>query len=380
MVLGSLVACQAPTPAGDPGDPLPGLTADEAERFVAGRALFDRVFTAAEGLGPLFNENQCSACHTSPASGGTGEQLVLKATRFEPPLTCDLMVEEGGENLRRRVTPALAAHGFGAEPAPPGATERGRFTTPFLFGAGLVEAIPDAAILRNADPDDADGDGISGRPGRTVDGRLGRFSRKAEVATLLDFTDSALRFEMGLSTAVTPEEPVPPQLARLADIDPTPEPEVGREEMQRITDFVRFLAPLRRRVPGDPAARATARRGEQLFHQLGCDRCHTPSFRTGRSDVEALDRKRVALYSDLLLHDMGAGLANVCGLAATPTELRTQPLTGIRHRRIYLHDGRALDPRDAILAHGGEARGVRDAFAALPRTTQEDLLRFLDTL
>lgn len=353
---------------------------EEAERFAAGRTLFDRVFDPAEGMGPLFNENQCSACHTSPASGGTGEQLVLKATRFEPPLTCHLLAEEGGENLRRRVTPALAAHGFGAEPPPSGATERARFTTPFLFGAGLVEAIPDEAILRNADPDDADGDGISGRPGRTVDGRLGRFSRKAEVATLLDFTDSALRFEMGLSTALTPVEPVPPHLGHLADIDPTPEPEVDRETMDLITDFVRFLVPIRRRVPEDPGLRATVRRGERLFHQVGCERCHTPAFRTGRSEVEALDRKRVELYSDLLLHDMGDGLASVCGLSATPTELRTQPLAGIRHRRIFLHDGRALDPRDAILAHGGEARGVRDAFAALPRTIQEDLLRFLDTL
>ncbi|MBW3553251.1 MAG: hypothetical protein KY466_07070 [Gemmatimonadetes bacterium] len=380
FLLGWVAACQPATPAGDPGDPLPGLTTVEAERFVEGRALFDRVFSAAEGLGPLFNENQCSACHTDPASGGTGEQLVIKATRFEPPLTCHLLAEEGGENLRRRVTPALASHGFTAEPVPAGATERARFTTPFLFGAGLVEAIPDAAILRNADPDDADADGISGRPGRTVDGRLGRFSRKAEVATLLDFTDSALRFEMGLSTALTPVEPVPPHLADLPDIDPAPEPEVGREEMDLITDFVRFLAPLRPRSPEDPAARATVRRGEGLFHQVGCDRCHTPSFRTGRSDVEALDRKRIEVYSDLLLHDMGEGLASVCGLAATPTELRTQPLAGLGHRRIFLHDGRALNPRDAILAHDGEARGVRDAFAALPRTTQEDLLRFLDTL
>lgn len=380
LLLACLPACDAPAPAAEPGEPIPGLTQAQLARFEAGRALFDRVFTAAEGVGPLFNENQCSACHTDPASGGTGEQLVLKATRFRPPLTCDLMAEEGGENLRRRVTPALAAHGVGAEPFPAAATERARFTAPFLFGLGLVEIIPEATILANADPDDADGDGISGRPGRAVDGRLGRFSRKAEVATLLDFTDSALRFEMGLSTELTPVEPIPARLAGLPGIDPVPEPEVDREEMELLTDFVRFLAPIRRRVPHDRAGRAAVARGERLFHDIGCARCHVPEMRTGRSDVRALDRKRIELYSDLLLHEMGEDLASVCGLAATPTELRTQPLAGLAHRRALLHDGRAFNPRDAVLAHGGEARGVRDAFAALPRTTQEDLLRFLDTL
>src|SRR5919109_1366359 len=130
----------------EPGAPLPGLGPAELARFRAGAQLFNRVYSAAEGLGPAFNENQCSACHTSPVSGGVGGERVLKATRFDPVTGCDQLTAAGGENIRRQLTPAARALGLRGETPPPGATT-GRFTAPALFGLGLVDAVPDAVLL-----------------------------------------------------------------------------------------------------------------------------------------------------------------------------------------------------------------------------------------
>ncbi|MCZ6917544.1 MAG: hypothetical protein O7I93_12265, partial [Gemmatimonadetes bacterium] len=209
LILGGAVACGGEEQAvrGEPGTHLPGLSDAQATEFFAGQALFNKVFTPEEGLGPLFNENQCSACHTDPAIGGVGGfERVIKATRFEGPGQCDYLSREGGENVRKKATPLLQAHGVLKEEMPPSATERGLFITPPLFGLGLVEAIADETILTAEDPDDANGDGISGRAGRTPDGGLGRFSKKAELATILDFVEGALRFEMGLTTPLHTEE------------------------------------------------------------------------------------------------------------------------------------------------------------------------------
>ncbi len=346
-----------------------------------GKTLFDHVFTPAEGLGPVFNENQCSACHTDPASGGTGEQRVVKATRFDAARgTCDRLERQGGSNIRRQATPALRAAGVDSEVVPPGATERGRFTPPFLFGLGLVDAIPDSEIIRGEDIDDRDGDGISGRAGRASDGRVGRFGRKAEVPTLLEFVSSALRLEMGLTSALEPAEagingrPLPP------GVDPAADPEIPDSTLRAVADYVRFLAPLGRAVPADGAARDSVGRGERQFQSLGCAACHFPLLTTGRSEIAVLDRRPAFLYSDLLLHDMGPALADICGVGATPSELRTEPLAGLRYRKTFLHDGRAPTVRDAILMHGGEAARARDAFARADEAGQHYLLRFLDAL
>jgi CxxC motif-containing protein (DUF1111 family) len=361
----------------EPGSPLPGLTPDELARFRAGEVLFNRVFTPEEGLGPMFNEDQCSACHTDPASGGTGEQRVVKATRFDGA-NCDQLGEGGGLNVRTQTTPAMQAHGLSRETVPEAATERGRFTVPFLFGLGLVEAIPEAEIAVRADPDDRNRDGISGRVGRTVDGRPGRFGRKAEFATIADFTAGALLLEMGLTSPREPREaraggkPIP------EEVDPVPEPEIDQRSFNVLVDFVRFLAPLAPRSPTWSLARDSIARGARLFRRVGCESCHVPTMTTGRSEVAALDRKVVALYSDLLLHGMGPALANVCAPGATPTELRTAPLMGLGARQVFLHDGRALSVRDAILLHGGEAQRARDAFAALDYRQQLELIKFLD--
>lgn len=362
------------------GASLPGLRPQELARFTAGKALFDKIFTPAEGLGPLFNENQCSACHTDPASGGTGEQRVVKATRFVPPATCDMLEGGRGQNVRQQATAPLKALGVERETPPPAAAEHGQFTPPFLFGAGLVEAIPEADILSHADPDDRNHDGISGRVGRTATGAVGRFGRKADVATLMEFVASALRLEMGLTNPLGPTEqglnggPLP------RGVDPVPDPEVSLETVQRLADFVRFLAPLPAAPLAADARRDSVVRGGRMFASLGCASCHVPSMTTGHNNIPALDRKTVYLYSDLLLHDLGGELASVCGVGAEPRELRTAMLAGLSYRRAMLHDGRALGLREAILAHGGEAAAARAAFAELDPVSQQLLRVFLESL
>lgn len=342
--------------------------------------MFNKVYLPAEGLGPLFNENQCSACHTVPASGGTtGFERVVKATSFRGPGVCDALTHEGGENIRTQATPALKAIGPEREIIPPSATEVGRFIPPFLFGLGLVEAVADRVILEREDPNDADGDGISGRAGRTPDGRVARFGRKAEFATIREFVETALLLEMGLTSRPTDQErmngtPLP------LGTDPTPEPEVDQRTVELLTAFVRFLALPAPAPPRSGLHRDTLAAGKQLFQDLGCPACHRPSMRTGPADVAALGGKTVAFYSDFLLHDMGPALADVCGYAATPAEVRTEMLAGLQHREQFLHDARTRDLKEAILAHGGEAQAARDAFARLSWLRQEYVLMFLRTL
>lgn len=365
----------APAPVGAyPGGPLPRLSAEEETRFRAGLALFQRIFTPEEGLGPFFNENQCSSCHTFPASGGTGEQLAIRATIWdESAAQCDMLVAHNGENVQTNATPLLRERGITHRPVPAHATHVSRFNTPFLFGMGLVEAIPDAELLALAARN-------GGRPGRDRDGRIARFGRKAEHATLDSFIAGALLHEMGLTTPIHPAElpfeggPLPPEL------DPTPNPEIDAAQLALFVDFVRFLAPLARQLPADPAELQQVERGERTFQRVGCAECHTPFLETGRHETAALDRKRLYLYSDLLLHDMGAERAGACGIAASPRELRTEPLMGLGRRRAFLHDLSVYSIAEAIEAHGGQAAGAREAYRALDELEREFLLRFLRTL
>jgi CxxC motif-containing protein (DUF1111 family) len=362
----------------DPGQPLPGLEDAEAGRFLLGKAVFERLVVQEEGLGPLYNADRCSGCHNIPATGGSGTLTVTKATRFVGE-SCDLLEGEGGDNIQQRATPLLEAHGIHGETIPDDATGHATIEAPPLYGLGLIEAIDENAIIRRADPDDADGDGISGRAGRDAEGRLARFSRKADVATIEGFIDTALRFEIGLTTPGHPQEervngrPLPD------GVDPKRDPEIDAAGIGRLVDYVRFLAP-----PAPEAASAAAsdsiRRGSRLFERVRCDACHTPSMRTTSGPTRSLSGAEARLYSDLLLHDMGPDLADVCGHAASPSEWRTSTLWGLRYRSRLMHDGRATDVRSAILLHDGEAAATRNAFSRLSATEQADLLRFLASL
>lgn len=380
-VVGLIVCgCDPAKPAATAGagEPLPGITDAQRRDFEAGRQIFTRSFTAAEGLGPTFNEVRCASCHDLPTLGGAGADGVRKATRFADG-RCDLLVEGGGDLLQTQVTAALRERGYDVEAVPPAATAVASIMPPALYAAGLIDAIPADAILEQADPDDADGDGISGRHGGSQDGRVGRFGRKAGFATVRDFVENAFLGEMGLTTPGSPNEhrigghPLP------AGSDPAPDPELDDRVVDQVTQYVRLLAP-----PSPDATSAAARdsilAGRRIFDRIGCARCHRPELRTASNDLEPLRRRRVALYSDLLLHDMGPENASICAPGAQPAEWRTTPLLGLRLRIGFWHDGRAQSVESAISAHGGEGARARDLFSILAESQRSLLLRFLESL
>jgi CxxC motif-containing protein (DUF1111 family) len=369
----ALGACAKPPAA---GEPLAGLTPDERARFERGREVFERAFADSTGLGPTFNAESCLECHEDPVSGGNGDEIETHATLVRPDGTCDLLTDRGGPVFQTHVTAALTrATGLESEPIPDEANARALRTAPDAFGFGLLEAIPDADILKYADPDDRDQDGVSGRPNRFFDGRLGRFGRKALVPDLDSFNAAAFPIEMGVTTSDFPVEetvggkPIP------EGVDPTPEPEIDAESVARLRDFIRFLAP-----PPALSLQAAGRRGRDVFAAIGCVSCHTPAFTTGPNPVRALDRKTVRPYTDLLLHDMGADRADICLGLASPSEFRTEPLMGLRFVARFLHDGAAATLEDAIELHGGEGARAREKFRQLSAKDRAALLEFLHSL
>ncbi len=358
------------------GDPLPGLSARQLDQFEVGRVRFRQLFAIETGLGPLFNETGCGACHFVPLAGGSGVAAVFLASAEGADGSCDPLVERGGPIFQRRVAfPIVQAYGFEQEPIPAEATAADEHIAPDLFGFGLLDAVPEQTLVALADPDDSDGDGISGRVGRTTDGRVGRFGRKANVATLAEFVDDAFVLEMGITTPARPQEESPAGLPLPPDADPVPDPEIDAETVRLTDAFIRFLAP-----PPPMPLGAEGERGRQLFADIGCTACHVPTLRTGANPVEALADRDVAAYSDLLLHDLGAENASVCLGNASAAEFRTEPLMGLRFAQRFMHGGDAGSPEEAIAAHGGEAARTRSAFQALPVEDRNAVLAFLLSL
>ena len=372
--LNALVTAASCPPAPKPGDPLRGITAEELERFNRGKEVFERAFTPETGLGPLFNADACGECHEKPVTGGTGDEVELHATAFRNGI-CDPLADSGGPVFQLQVTPALkAALGIDQEPVPAGAARANR-STPAIMGFGLLEAVPDRDILLRADPRDKNHDGISGRPNRNFDGRLGRFGRKALVPTLKEFNAGAFVIEMGITSPAVPTEetiggrPIP------AGVDPVPEPELSQEDLDLVDDFVRFLAP-----PAPLPLDLEGERGKIIFGTIGCVSCHAPSLTTGDNPVRALRYKQVNAYTDLLLHDMGPARADICLGLAEPSEFRTEPLMGLRLRDKFMHDGAATTIEQAIELHDGEAARARDGFKKLSARERAAVLKFLGSL
>jgi CxxC motif-containing protein (DUF1111 family) len=358
-----------------PGDPIDGLSPEERARFDRGRALFERRFIPEEGLGPSFNAPACGECHEEPVSGGVGDEVETHISLVRPDGGCDPLVDRGGPVIQAKVTPALeAALGITTEPIPGDLVPAHR-TTPDLFGFGLLDTVPESAILAYADPDDRDHDGISGRPHRTAEGRVGRFGRKAQVASLRPFNDDAFLFEMGITGPGNPHEnslggqPIPD------GVDPAPDPEIDEASLKDLDAFVRLLAP-----PAPLALDHAGRRGRKLFERIGCDRCHLPVLKTGSSPIAALDHRKFAPYTDLLLHDMGPDLADICLGDAAPSEFRTEPLMGLHLATRFLHDGRAASIEEAIRLHAGEGTRARDGYEDLDAGDRKALLLFLKSL
>jgi CxxC motif-containing protein (DUF1111 family) len=357
------------------GAPLPFLSRDQRHTFTRGSIVFATVFTPATGLGPLFNSNSCASCHVAPAVGGGGDSVEVHQTAFHAGV-CDVLEEIGGQVIQQHVTQAFFdATGLKKEPDLTEATGTGRRTTPSLLGFGLLEAVPDAELLALADSEDRNHNGISGRAAVLENGHVGRFGRKAVAATISDFNEGAFIYEMGITNAAEPDEQTVHGTPLPAGVDPTAEPEVSAEDFDATATFVRFLSP-------PPALRLSfeAERGRFVFARLGCVGCHVPALKTGPNPVQALSRRLVFAYSDLLLHDMGPGLADVCLGVATPSEFRTEPLMGLRFKHAFLHDGRAATIAEAIRLHGGEAAAARDRFLRLSSRERFTVLKFLGSL
>lgn len=237
--------------------------------------------------------------------------------------------------------------------------------TPTMLGLGLIDEIGEDQILTRDDPDDTDGDGISGKAHRTPDGRVGRFGWKAGIPTLEDFVRDALSNEIGLTL-----DDADRFVAGIAgDDDDVADPEFGGSDYDALVYFAKQLAPPIPRERG-----AAEDRGAALFEQVGCDDCHTPTMETTTGD-------EVALYSDLLLHDVAPdGYMGIDDGQATMREFRTSPLWGIRDTGPYMHDGLAPTITAAIRRHEAEGAASRDAFDALTDAERDDLLKFLESL
>lgn len=368
-----------------------GLSGAQARAHIAGDEAFAELFTPATGLGPVFNQTSCEGCHPGDGRGHPATNL----RRFGKATASgfDYMREHGGPQLQDRAIP-----GYPAEQLPPGITGLSERGGPIVSGLGYIEAITDAAILANEDPNDANGDGISGRANfvrapefitpsaeRIMrDGKyLGRFGRKATAINLLQQTAGAYLNDMGVTSEFEPTELFNPVLGNHVG-DNVADPEVSTETVNNVVFYLQTLRAPSRRNENDPTVRA----GERLFAEIKCASCHIPDLQTGASAIAPLAFQKVALYSDLLLHDMGAALAdNYPEGDASGSEWRTTPLWGLGNvgnvlggTPFYLHDGRTSDLSEAIGLHGGEAQAARDRFVNLNESDKAALLAFLQSL
>ncbi len=374
-------ACERQLPTGDLlakaggnslGRPLAGLKTEERRLFDRGSVVFATEFTPETGLGPLFNSTSCAECHENPVAGGVGDEVEIHATELQGAVCSDLSAV-GGPVIQQTVTTALHdSLGIDVEPVPLAATGTGLRTTPSILGFGLLDAVPEAEILARADPDDRDGDGISGRPNMTPDGLVGRFGRKAQTATLREFNATAFVMEMGITNPESDVEQTVDGHPLPLGVDPTPDPELSQADLDAAIAFVRFLAP-----PAPQGMTVALAASRQEFIQIGCAGCHVPYLKTGPNPVKALSNQTVPAFTDLLLHDMGPNLADICLAQALPSEFRTEPLMGLRFKTAFLHDGRATSIEQAIDFHGGEGAAARDRFEALPLGERAAIVRFL---
>ena len=426
------------------GGPLNKLTSDEAAFFQDGQGRFAEVETVAgganTGLGPRFNSNQCLSCHAQPAPGGTSpaqNPLIPIATLSGAKNNIPWFIAANGpvREARFKRNPDGTADGnvhdlfviTGRSDAPgcniaqpdflpagnPQSGQGGnsniifRIPTP-LFGAGLIEAIPDSAILANMQtnaPAKA-ALGISGHPNSILsgnvnrsanDGTITRFGWKAQNKSLLMFAGEAYNVEMGISNQLFPQErdetpsclfvPSPNDTLNFTTTTTGAVNPAVISDIEAFANFMRMLAPA---APA-PDTPSTVN-GRALFVKIGCAHCHTPSFTTGSqiasgsstSPSVAMSNQTVNLFSDLLVHHMGKHLEDgITQGGAGPDEFRTAPLWGAGQRMFFLHDGRTSNLVEAIEDHkspGSEATKVIDAFNRLKTQEKQDIVNFLRSL
>lgn len=391
-----MVACEKmlpPTPADEEvlAGTIPGLSPQQEHEHLVGDVAFGRIFTAEDGLGPVFVQNSCSNCHVGNGKGHP-TNIVTRFGRVENSII-DYLYDEGGPQLQER-----SILGYPAETMPAEANVFTKRMAPAVMGLGYIAALSDASILANVDSLDADADGISGRPNyvsptnffipQTIhvsnNGKyIGRFGKKAEKVTIQDQVVFALKQDIGITSDFDMEDLYNPQ-AGINTGDNVADPEVSASFVHSLVFYMRTLkAPPRRNVD-DPDVIA----GENVFNQIGCTSCHKPTFITSQSDINALSSQEFHPYSDFLLHDMGELLDDGYpeGLAVS-NEWRTPPLWGIGLAKdsqggqlFLLHDGRATTFEGAISFHGGEASTRRAAFLALSAQQKQQIIKFLESL
>ena len=419
--------------------------------FKIGNAIFRKSWISApsstdasDGLGPLFNSRACQNCHLKdgrghppfstdvpddsgsmlvrlsvpaateeekdriaghsvnsipdPTYGGQLQDRSIQGIAAEGKLKIDYQERNvklaDGETVSLRV-PGYSLTDLAYGPASPDIMISPRVAPP-MIGLGLLEAVPEEQVLANADPDDATEDGISGKPNRVWSREhnkvmLGRFGWKAGVPTIAQQAAEAFAGDIGLATTMMPfpsgdctEKEKTCLEAPNGNSPKYQNVEVGDELFNLVAFYSQNLAVPARRKPDDPQVL----KGKELFYVLGCARCHQPKFVTG--DVQGqphLSHQLIWPYTDMLLHDMGEGVADGRPEgAATGSEWRTPPLWGIgltetvSGHTLFLHDGRARNLTEAILWHGGEGQAARDKFAALSKTDRDALLAFVNSL
>lgn len=362
--------------------PVEGLSPAEKDIFLRGdKAFNDDIFTTENGLGPLFVATSCGTCHAGDGKGHPFTTL----TRFgQSDSTGNHFLDKGGPQLQNRAIPA-----YQPEQIPAGATFS-KFTPPANTGLGFLEAVTDATIISSADPNDSDGDGISGRPNwikipsycvlrpGTIESNgkyIGRFGKKAAVYDLLQQTSNAYNQDMGVNTVYE-------NYSTYSALEVDPEVSNGTA-----LDVVFYLKTLKAPVPRNQS-NEEVKAGKQLFVNTGCAKCHTPQLQTGSSWINALANKTFFPYTDLLLHDMGNELNDgYTEGSALPAEWRTPPLWGLGLSKnsqggqyYLLHDGRAGSIEEAILLHGGEAQQIKLSYQQLSDEDKATLINFLESL
>lgn len=415
------------------GDPDPALDVDELALFAAGEQFFHEVWnevgpteTGTDGLGPLFNADSCAACHSGtgrrlfPPQGeldGVGLLLRIAVPGVEEETGAPAPHPDYGDQLQDRSVGGIDPEGVAWTDY---VTQTGTYAdgTPFeilwptqtvrqrnygdlgdltqlsarngaqLIGMGLLEAIPAETIRSFADPNDADGDGVSGRLNVVWDSTkgeqaLGRFGWKSNVATLEQQIAQAFAGDLGVTSRLLPEANCAPEQTACLDAPTGGTAEVNQIRLDAILVYLRGLAVPTARTAGDPAAEA----GQQHFREFGCTTCHVETITTGPSPIGGLAAREIHPYTDLLVHDMGFDMADDRpDFLANGNEWRTQPLWGLGLTPVIegsmglLHDGRARTIEEAVLWHGGEGRRSRAAFVNADATTRDEVLAFLRSL
>ncbi len=362
--------------------PVEGLSYEEQLQFLKGDIAFnDDVFTVETGLGPLFVSTSCGSCHAGDGKGHPFTTL----TRFgQYDSTGNKFLHLGGPQLQNRAIP-----GYIPEQVPSGATFS-KIIPPANTGLGYLEAVTDADILALADPNDVDGDGISGRPNWTIpatyldipvnsisnNGKyIGRFGKKAAAFNLLHQTVLAYNQDMGITSIYEPYDTYD-QLEK--------DPEVSNQTIHDVVFYLQTLKTPRQRNTDNE----NVKEGKRLFIQSDCAKCHIPELKTGYSKIEALSFKTFHPYTDMLLHDMGEGLDDGYSEgSALSSEWRTPALWGMGLSKnsqggsyFLLHDGRATSIHQAIMLHGGEATNSRNKYNSLSVEQRNQIEKFLESL